>query len=46
MTTVLMFIFSQCSLFNFAGKFGLKILLNLSQEIATLVAYRIFRFAK
>ena len=41
-----MFIFSQCSPFNFSDKFGLKILLQLSQKIATLVACRICRFPK
>ena len=46
MTTVLMFIFSQCSPFNFSGIFGLKMLLKLSQNIATVVACRIFCFPK
>ena len=46
MTTVLMFTFSQCSPFIFSGKFCLKMLLKLSQKIATLVACRIFCFPK
>ena len=36
--TVLMFIFSKYLPFNFSGKFGFKILLKLSQKIATLGA--------
>ena len=44
MTTVLMFIFPQCSPFNFEGNFGLNRLLILSQKIATLVACGIFVF--
>lgn len=35
---VLMFIFPKCSPFNFSGKFGLKMLLLLSQNIAAIVA--------
>ena len=35
---VLMFIFSKCLPFNFSGKFGLKMLLQLSQNIAAIVA--------
>ena len=46
MTTVLMFIFSQCSQFIFPGKFYLKMLLKFSQKIATLVVCRIFCFPK
>ena len=41
-----MFIFAQCSPFNFLGKFGLKMLLKLSPTIATLVVFRRFRFPK
>ena len=44
MNTVLMFIFSQCSPFIFSDKFYLKMLLKLSQKIATLVACQIFCF--
>ena len=44
MSTVLMFIFSQCSPFIFSDKFCLKMLLKLSQNIAKLVACQIFCF--
>ena len=37
-----MLMFSKCSPF----KFGLKILLQLSQKIATIAACQIFRFPK
>ena len=46
MTMVLMFIFSQCLPFNFSGKYGLKLLLKLSQKIATLIACGMFHFPK
>ena len=46
MNTVLMFIFSQCLPFIFSEKFHLKMLLKLSQKIATLVACQIFCFPK
>ena len=41
-TAIWMFLFSKCLPF----KFGLKVLLQLSQKIATIVACRIFRFPK
>ena len=42
--TVLMFIFSKYSPFNFSDTFGLKILLQLSQKTATIAACHIFCF--